>query len=428
MSKKDIVHRLNEIFKNRDDISYFCGVNGNDPNKVIKFLNDIIKFSFVYKEFTEEELTMGMILAEIEKIDDLDDLYIKYLERTKGFFPKLSPNKKDFIYEILSDDIRLTDVKGIILPSYSKIEEICNLNIEREEKRIKLEEKCNKAEKFKEVGFSYVRPELYEITSDDIYIGFNLTGILEEDLNILYSDDRYGELDKFTNPLFKSYEANIEQIRKNKDISINKFGDLIRIENGRHRLVYIMSQGEKEKIPVKVIRRFEDREINLILLKLVHKYGINIYKNNLLNDDFDIILEKDNIGYNITSKDELIKLLNAFENNIDIEIPSFAFETYNLEYLDREEIINRYTIIIYNLYLKYGNRIIEGNLTDIISILNTSGDSLLEEAFNFVQYRYQYSKVYNENFDAYFRYVIEKIDESHKETEENKFICIKEKK
>ena len=70
MSKKDIVHRLNEIFKNRDDISYFCGVNGNDPNKVIKFLNDIIKFSFVYKDFTEEELTMGMILAEIEKIDD----------------------------------------------------------------------------------------------------------------------------------------------------------------------------------------------------------------------------------------------------------------------------------------------------------------------------------------------------------------------
>ena len=55
MSKKDIVHRLNEIFKNRDDISYFCGVNGNDPNKVIKFLNDIIKFSFVYKDLTEEE-------------------------------------------------------------------------------------------------------------------------------------------------------------------------------------------------------------------------------------------------------------------------------------------------------------------------------------------------------------------------------------
>lgn len=420
MAKKDIVYKLNELFGNIDDISYFCGANDNNPDKVVKILNDIIKFAFIYKDFINEELTMGMILEEIDKIENLDELYRNYLEKTKGLFYKLSSPKKDFIYEILDDDIRIADVKGIILPSYSKIEEICNLNIERDTKLLKLEEKCAKAERFKEVGFCYIRPELFEISSSDTYIGYNLTGDIEEDLNILYSDDRYGNSDQFTNPLFKSYEANIEQIRKNKDMSIKKYGDLIRIENGRHRIVYLMSQNKKEAIPIKVIRRFEDREINLELIKLSKKFNANIYKNNLLNDEFDIIIEINNVAYNITSKEELIRLSKSLENGENIDIPSFEFETVDLEYLDKEEIVDRYTLIIYDLYVKRGKRIVEGNLTDIIDILNVAGDSLLEEAFNFIQYRYQYSKIYNDGFDNYFRSVVDKIKNENSKQEEVK--------
>ena len=49
MAKKDIVYKLNELFGNMDDISYFCGANDNNPDKVVKILNDIIKFAFIYK-------------------------------------------------------------------------------------------------------------------------------------------------------------------------------------------------------------------------------------------------------------------------------------------------------------------------------------------------------------------------------------------
>ena len=192
------------------------------------------------------------------------------------------------------------------------------------------------------------------------------------------------------------------------------------IECGRHRIVYLMSQDKKETIPIKVIRRFEDREINLELLKLSKKYNANIYKNNLLNDEFDIIIEINNVAYNITSKEELIRLSKSLENGENIDIPSFEFEAVDLEYLDKEEIVDRYTLIIYDLYVKHGKRIVEGNLTDIINILNIASDYLLEEAFNFIQYRYQYSKIYNDDFDNYFRSVVDKSKNGNSKQEEIK--------
>ena len=77
-------------------------------------------------------------------------------------------------------------------------------------------------------------------------------------------------------------------------------------------------------------------------------------------------------------------------------------------------------MIIYDLYVKYGKRIIEGNLTDIINILNIAGDSLLEGAFNFIQYRYQYSKIHKDDFDNYFRSVVDKIKNENSKQEEVK--------
>ena len=55
-----------------------------------------------------------------------------------------------------------------------------------------------------------------------------------------------------------------------------------------------------------------------------------------------------------------------------------------------------------------------------INILNVAGDSLLEEAFNFIQYRYQYSKIYNDGFDNYFRSVVDKIKNENSKQEEVK--------
>ena len=53
------------------------------------------------------------------------------------------------------------------------------------------------------------------------------------------------------------------------DMSIKKYGDLIRIENGRHRIVYLMSQNKKEAIPIKVI--------NILGIELIRYKTLSIY-------------------------------------------------------------------------------------------------------------------------------------------------------
>lgn len=411
MNKREIVVRLNEMFSNMDDMFYFCEAYANDPSKVIEMINKIIKFAFVYQKFETEELTIGMALDEMRRLEDLDAKYAEYLKKTNGLWQRLIKEpSKTFVYEVINEEIRLSDVKGLELPSFSKIEEICNINKDREEKRKQMEKKYEKNLGFSKVGFSYVRPELVTINNKMIYKGFGLTGNIERDLEVLYQDDRYGSMGVKEGPLYRGYEANIENMRNQNDITLRKYGNVNIIENGRHRLVYIMAYGNEETLAIKVIRRFEDKEINVILSELREKYGFSIYKNNLLNDEFDILLGYDNKVYNIKSKAELLKFYDEFKkDNSNISFSSIKFEEIELDYNDKEEIADRYTLIIYDLYLKYGESIITGNLTDLIERLNIEGDSILYDAYNAVQFRYQYSKVHNTDFNQYFTDVVNKI-------------------
>lgn len=405
IEKKKIVEKLNKLINNYQELSAFCNELSNDANLVIDNISRVIKYAFIREDFILYSNPLYALLSEIKNIDDLDEKY-REIAKKKMFFSIARKNTQSNIFNLpLHDDIEISDITNLKLPSHADIEEICRENLRLE--KIKLEQKqeqeilYKKEKVFEEIGLEYTRPELITIDNNFKYYGMNLSSNPNTDFKLLYSDERYNDTKEPSNPLNNDYHSNISKIKQSTDISITKLGNLNKIKNGRHRIVYILHNGKTETIPAKVTRRIEDKETNIILINLKKHFNISVCKNNILNDEPNILLFANNMLYEIKDKKSLIEFYNNVINKKTNEhFNPIKFNIVNN--INRNQIINKYKEIIFKRYLNEGTKILTGNFTDAIKYFVGEANSLFYEAYNLMQYEYQNSIVHGYNFNELY--------------------------
>lgn len=400
MSKK-IVNKLNNHFSNESELIDLCNSLSNEPQKVLEMISKIIKYAFVHKEFLNNQETLQDIS---KKITNIDIEYQKYLNK-KSFplFMKKSTIDNE-ISSMLDKDIRLTDIQGIRIPTIDKIDEICQNNQKRFTPK-KPEKHFKEQRGFELEGFTYTRCELLTITPTFRYDYQEATGNLEIDFDTIYQDDRYINRQSFMNPLNNSYEKNIQKIKSNTSITLKKEGNVYDIKNGRHRILYIMKHGIPVEIPITITRRIEDKEFNEILCILKEKYNAKIYKNNLTDDNPNILISINQMAYVIKNKDELISFYKNLRNKTKGNYFNFLFN------LNQGNNIATYENMIYQKYLEIGSTVLTSNFTDLFQYFGELSNQLYI-AFQNLQQLYLRSVVYQIDFKTYY--------ENQKNAEKNK--------
>lgn len=397
MNKKKNIDKLNEMLNNYQMLCHLCHLLSNDVNKVIEKISKIIKYVLINKDFYLQDENFHTILDSLEDIN-IDYEYQKYLKSSINLFPIKKTN--NILSINLDDDIRISDLKNLRLPSEEDIQEACNDNIrlkKLEEESTKISSIYYKQQKgFEETSFLYKRVELITINSNFIYKSNSLSGKKEKDFDIVYNDDR----DK--NVLNNSFYSNIESIKRemneNKMIKLIKVGNVYEIVDGRHRILYILNSGIETTIPANVSKRFEDREVNVLLDYLIEN-NVLIYKNNILNDELNILLVKNNKMYEITSKEDLINFCNKLKNNNNLE----EFSNIDFKIIPKEfekEYIKLYTNIIYKKYLELGDSILTGNFTNVIKYFDNVNNNSFYQSFKKAQEAYQKAKVFDYDFKS----------------------------
>lgn len=263
-----------------------------------------------------------------------------------------------------------------------------------------------------EYGFQYSRRELVTIDSSFKYCNDELSGNIYNDFDNLYSNERYVDSFRVVSPLNRSYEENINEIKRNSDICLLKIGNSYKIENGRHRIIYLLKNRKEEKIPVLLTRVFEDKESNIIFKYLKEVYNAVIYKNNLLNDEFDLLININGIAYNIKNKEELI----LFCDNLRKDKPNDSFDKVNFNVLGNSDDLSKYKNLIFNKYLEIGSSVLIGNFTDLIKYFDNV-NNLYYDAFNIMQSDYQDSLVYGYDFRKNYEDRIKKEEEMKRQFE-----------
>lgn len=399
LNKKKIIYKLNQKIGDYKELSVLCNTLSNDIDKVIETINKVIKYAFVKENFITSSTSLYTTVLDLENIKDLEEKYQLYLKKHKVLFFKNNANINSFQFP-LDKDIRLSDISGLRLPTIEDIKQICMENIKTQ----RLEEETNNTHTFyiKQIGFEEValehtRPEIVTIDKSFIYYGSKLSGDVYKDYNLLYNDDRYGN--NPSNPLKRGYYSNIEEIKKSNDISIRKLGNVNEIKNGRHRIIYILYNEKTVAIPAKVTRRIEDKQFNIILNELKIKYNIYVYKNNILNDQPNVLLYYKEKLYEIRNKEELIKIYDNLQNNTEITFcPSISFVMINDK--NRNKIMNEYRTIIVSKYLSVGEKLITNNFTDTIKYFEGNINSVFYDAFISIQFLYRYCQIHNHDFDV----------------------------
>ena len=306
----------------------------------------------------------------------------------------------------VDDDIILSDIEGIRLPSNSEIITMCEENqrtdrIEEEklQKRIAF---YKKHRGFDETAFYYRRDDLLLIDTDFIYESDDLTGKIYEDYRYLYSGERYvGNQSRFS-PLNNSFETNLENIRKANDISFKKRGNVYRIENGRHRVIYLIRSGKSVEIPVNIARRIEDKEFNQRLISIGNDYDIDIYKNNILNDDPDILIRYENALYRVVGNEGVKQFEDGLKTNSLDSFESIPFEPLVVNPDEKKLSKEKYKMLILKSFIDDGETVVTGNFSDFIKgygdkFENINGPIILE-AYKELQNEYNHSKVFGYDF------------------------------
>jgi len=409
MNRKEIVKKLNQLFCNRESLYKFCDILDNDIDKIILTINKLLKYIYANNDL---EVTLESFAINIKnnKLNNIDVKYKLYLEKcSKGFFSFLKRQKDIKLHSDvpLDKDLKISDLEGLRLPSLDSFKEICNMNIhkkkiEEEKKKIRSDFYC-KQKGFSETGLIYYRPELMTINKDMIYYHQELTGEIEEDFDYLYSGERYNG--KTSSPLNNDFSQNLAEIIKMNDISLMILGNVVEIENGRHRIIYLLKTGIEVTIPIaKVARRIEDKEIKSILDQLKKVYGINVYKNNILDDNVNILLILNGYAYIINGKDELIKFNDCLKNGKHIE--SFNKITFNTDKNIERQNFDEYCYLIYKKYLEVGDKLFNCNFTDILGFFPGEDNFMLYFAYNDVKIDYQKAKIFGYDFKKYYEMII----------------------
>ena len=390
--QKQIIERLNKMFTNYEQLQIFCNKLSNNTDKIIENINKIIKYAFVNESFINNKKPLNILLYDIK---DVDTLYKEYLNK-RSILNIFKKKESKITFDIpLESDIRLSDLEGLRLPTLEKIKEICDYNKykdqEKKKQQIKKDNYYQKHRIFEETAFTYIRTELITINPSLIYYHQDLSGNIYEDYNFLYQNK-----EKYKNILNNSYETNVAKIKKSSDILLKKTGNVYEIENGRHRIIYL---------PIQIKRRIEDKEFNIVLNNLKKEYNISIIKNNLLNNEPNILIILNNKAYEIKNKEELIKFYNNLKQGLQVDrsINILPFDINNLIEIDTNKIINQYRDLIFNKYLEIGESILNSNFTEIIKQFNSINNCLFYQAFISIQQNFQESLIYKNDFKESYK-------------------------
>ena len=414
-----IVNKLSSLFNSYDELSLLCKYLENNPDEVKKAVSKIIKSSFVTRDFLNYDYSLVRL---IRGEDSIQEMYDEYVDRSskKGLFSffankKRKKSKKELEKEEkirrslgieIDDDIILLDIEGIRLPSNSEIITMCEENqrtdrIEKENLQ-KRREFYKKHRGFDEVAFYYRRDDWLLIDSDFIYESDDLTGKIYEDYRYLYSGERYvGDHSRFS-PLNNSFETNLENIRHANDISFKKRGNVYRIENGRHRIIYIIRSGNSVRIPVNIARRIEDKEFNERLISIGKEYDIDIFKNNILNDDPDILIRYEKSLYRVIGTDGVKQFEEGIRNNSLDSFESIPFESSVEDFMESKLWKEKYKMLMIRSLIENGESAITGNFSDFLKGYSDSFENInipiMLEAYKEIQNEYNHSKVFRYDF------------------------------
>lgn len=409
IERRKIISDLNYLF---DDFSYLLELAkycDNNYEIMIKMISKIIKYSFCYDVSND--------FGYLKSPDKIDEDYKKYLINNKKRFDLFRKNINIHFSYALDSDIRLTDLLGLKLPSISKLMDACRVNKqnlkEKKEREERQTAKCRDAMHFEETAFWYATTDLVVFDENFKYYHSNLSGKLEMDFYNLYHDERY--LNNPNSPLNNPFFENLDKILKVNDIDITRIGDLYLIGNGRHRILYLMYFDCEYPIPVSVTKRIEDREFNIILLRLKEKYKISIIKNNIFNEEPNILINYNSKTYNVKNKEELILFEKKLDNSESLD--EFYVAEYNVIYKNTDNKLFSYIrdkMIIFWLNHKSLN-IFEGNYTDYLKISGEVNSNILLEAFCVNQKIYQKYKYLGLDFEECVLYrLIDSTDEKDK--------------
>ena len=402
---------INKMFTDYNFLSSFCNKYNNDIEIIISEINYLIKFIFINKTSLKK---YGLDDFYNYNRESITEEYFEYIEKNKkNKLFALPHNKKRKInknlLDIIDDSIRIEDLDGINIPSRNRIKEICNNN-ERENKRKKeslkkRNEYYNKHRKFSESVLFYSRPDFLTIDKKFIYYHDKLSGDLNEDYEKIINDERYKNNEQ-NNPLKNNCFINLSNIKKHNDIVLRKYGDVYHIDNGRHRLLYLMINFNNITIPISNIRRrIEDKEFNIILKELIDNYKIYIFKNNILNDDANILIMYENKLYNLENKDMLRDFYYKLKNNDSIDIFFVGYSKIDPT-CKRSEEIDKCSLMLYQKYQEIGPNLINNNFTDIIKYFNLSNNYYLRDAFETMQFNYKRAQIFKYNFDKYYEILL----------------------
>lgn len=414
-----IVNKLSSLFGSYDELSFLCKYLENNPEEVKKAVSKIIKGSFVTGDFLSYNYSLVSLIRGDKPIQEMYDEYVEKNSK-KGLFSFFSNKKRKKSKKELEkdekirrslrmevdDDIILADIEGIRLPSNGEIITMCEENQRtdriEEEKLQKRMAFYKKHRGFDETAFYYRRDDLLLIDTDFIYESDDLTGKVYEDYRYLYSGERYvGNQSRFS-PLNNSFETNLENIRKANDISFKKRGNVYRIENGRHRVIYLIRSGKSVEIPVNIARRIEDKEFNQRLISIGNDYDIDIYKNNILNDNPDILIRYENALYRVVGNEEVKQFEDGLKTNSLDSFESIPFEPLEVNPDEKKSCKEKYKMLILKSFIDDGENVVTGNFSDFIKgygdkFENINGPIILE-AYKELQNEYNHSKVFGYDF------------------------------
>ena len=382
-SKKDIINKFNTYLEDYNNMKELCSIAGNDVDRVYRILNMIVKFVLKYH------------FNFIKNTNNIVDCYYNALS--------FSEKKIRFVQnnDVLNGSLEEQDLNGIRIPSKNFVNRLCEKNIlEQQEIESMHNERMKhfrELQGFNEVGFTYIRPEMVHLNDYFNYYYTDCTGDVYTDYHQLYGDERYSNEEE-DNPLFNDYYQNLDSIRNSNNIQVSKFGNLYHIDNGRHRLLYVLYHGWDEEVPCMVTKRIENREFNIITYKLKKFYHAKIYKNNILDDNPNIVICLDGKLYKIDGINELQDFY-AFINNSDYLKKYYVRDFEIIDFGSARGILYRYKKDLIEQLSNNGMNLLNMNFSDLLKMYPKRNNQVLYEAFNQLKTSYLRSRIFDSERD-----------------------------
>lgn len=247
----------------------------------------------------------------------------------------------------------------------------------------KLLEEKRKKEKTKTTSpFYYTTYELLTIDENFKYQGTKLTGDIQKDYLKLSTDER-------NNQISTSYEQNIQNIINNPNtISLIEENNTYTVEDGRHRLTYIIKNKTPQQIPVRIKKSFSNENINKILNILKKKYNTLIIKNNPSNNNINLLLIIKDSYYKIENETQLYDFFNLLDNNNNIN--KYYQGTFNR--ILNPSLYKEYQQIIKQKEQQLGKYIYTLNYDEIIKLFNINNITFYK-IFTIYQENYLYETI-----------------------------------